>query len=69
MEVEQLRKALVWIDNHGNLVKAPFRDDEVANLFTAMKRRGFIKYRGKQFVLTEAGIREAMHSDGKQASE
>lgn len=49
--------ALRWIDEHGELVDAPFPDNEVADLFKAMAGRHLIHRRKDRWALTENGLR------------
>lgn len=53
----KLVKALQWIDRHGQLVNAPFPDDEVAGLFAEMCGRDLIRRRKDRWVLNETALR------------
>jgi hypothetical protein len=56
----EVKKALGWIDTHGNLVDAPFHDDEVAELFKFLWQNGWLCRRKGRIALTEAGIRKSI---------
>ena len=51
----RLEDALRWISGNGNLVDAPFPDNEIAEIYKALV--GLIRYRDRRWVLTEDGWR------------